>query len=183
MLINSGYNIDFVGSQNHGERPEDDPDWYDWNCEAYPGWKIPDIANKVKTSLPIYKPDILLVHVGTNGKDWSVKPGQVVDMLDMINEFSVGNNHPMTVFLCKIINRFNKEDPTPKNKSIATAGEAAHISGAIELIKQLKPDVIFLDTELSGETSFHLLELSAGVYIYQLKTDDFIQSKKMILVK
>ena len=47
MLINSGYNIDFVGSQNHGIRSEDDKDWYDWNCEAYPGWKIPDIASKL----------------------------------------------------------------------------------------------------------------------------------------
>ena len=43
-----------------------------------------------------YKPDILLVHVGTNGSDWNNKAGQVMDMLDMINSFSVSNNHPMT---------------------------------------------------------------------------------------
>ena len=113
MLINAAYNVDFVGSQKHGERPEDDPDWYDWNNEAYPGWKIPDITNKVKSALPIYKPDILLVHVGTNGSDWSAKPGQVTAMLDMINDFSVQNDHPITVFLCKIIKRFYKEDSGP----------------------------------------------------------------------
>ena len=106
MLINSGYNVDFVGSQNHGIRPENDEEWYDWNCEAYPGWGIPDIAPKVEEHLPTYKPDILLVHVGTNGSDWNDKPGQVMDMLDIINDFSVDNNHPMTVFLCLIINRF-----------------------------------------------------------------------------
>ena len=126
MLINSGYNIDFVGSQSHGIRTEDDNDWYDWNCEAYPGWKIPDIARMVKISLNIYKPDILLVHVGTNGRDWEPKPGQVMDMLDMINDFSVDNNHPMIVFLCSIINRFKGGDvPTTQfNKDIANMIDA-----------------------------------------------------------
>ena len=122
MLINAGYNVDFVGSQNHGIRPEDDKDWYDWNCEAYPGWKIPDIADKLKTALEVYKPDILLAHVGTNGSNWNEKPGEVKDMLDMINNFSVENNHPITVFLCLIINRFIEEDAAPTtqfNKDVA----------------------------------------------------------------
>ena len=70
----------------------------------------------VKRYLPTYKPDILLVHVGTNGADWNNKPGQVMDMLDIINDFSVANNHPMTVFLCRIINRYYKEDPAPTTK-------------------------------------------------------------------
>ena len=106
MLINAGYNVDFVGSQNHGERPTDDEDWYDWNNEAYPGWQIDAIAGKVKTALEAYKPDILLVHVGTNGSHWDQKPEMVMDMLDMINTYSVENDRPVTVFLCKIINRF-----------------------------------------------------------------------------
>ncbi len=112
MLINSGYNVDFVGSQQHGTRPESDPDWYDWNNEAYPGWKIPDIAAQVKQYLPKYKPDILLVHIGTNGSDWSSKPGQVMDLLDMVDKFSTENNHSVTVVLCKIINRYYKESQT-----------------------------------------------------------------------
>ena len=122
MLIDAGYDVDFVGSQQHGIRSEDDTNWYDWNNEAYPGWKIPDISKKVETALPTYKPDILLIHVGTNGSDWSAKPGQVSDMLDMINDFSVQNEHPLTVFLCKIIKRFYKEDSGPTlqfNKDVA----------------------------------------------------------------
>ena len=113
LLIKAGYNVDFVGSQKHGERPKDSSDWYDWNCEAFPGWKIPGITDKVKAALKTFKPDILLVHVGTNGRDWECKPSQVMDMLDMFNNFSVENNHPMTVFLCKIIKRFIKEDSAP----------------------------------------------------------------------
>ncbi|MFH0758408.1 MAG: DUF4038 domain-containing protein [Bacteroidota bacterium] len=110
MLINSGYHVDFVGSQSHGIRSEDSPDWFDWNNEAYPGWKIPDISRMLKISLKIYQPDILLVHAGTNGSDWQDKPGQLMEMLDMVNDYSVENTHPMTVFLCSIINRFQGGD-------------------------------------------------------------------------
>ena len=113
MLVRDGYQVDFVGSQSHGMRPEDAEDWYDWNSEAYPGWTIPAIASKVSTALREYRPDILLVHVGTNGRDWENKPGQVKDMLDMINAYSVEDHHPVTVFLCLIINRFKSEDPAP----------------------------------------------------------------------
>jgi lysophospholipase L1-like esterase len=116
MLVNSGYNVDFVGSQNHGERAKTDSNWYDWNNEAYPGKTIPIITEKLKNALGTYNPDILLVHVGTNGRDWDQKPGQVMDMLDLINTYSVDNNHPITVFLCKIINRFIELDQGPTSQ-------------------------------------------------------------------
>ena len=116
MLINAGYSVDFVGSQTHGIRPTTDPDWYDWNNEAYPGWKIPDIAGKLKSALGVYKPDILLVHVGTNGNDWSSKPAQVMDMLNSINQYSVENDHPITVFLCKIIKLYIELDSDSTSK-------------------------------------------------------------------
>jgi lysophospholipase L1-like esterase len=116
MLTKAGYLVDFVGSQKHGIRPEDHEEWYDWNNEAYPGWKIPDIAKKVDTALQVYSPDILLIHVGTNGKDWEEKPEQVQKMLDGINEYSIRNDHHITVFLCLIINRFIEEDQAPTSK-------------------------------------------------------------------
>lgn len=116
MLVHDGYSVDFVGSQEHGIRLRSDSNWYDWNCEAYPGWKIPNIAERLQIALTKYKPDILLVHVGTNGNDWDEKPGQVNDMLDSVNVFSVTYNHPITVFLCQIINRFLSEDPAPTTR-------------------------------------------------------------------
>lgn len=116
MLVNNGYKVDFVGSQKHGIRPEDDEDWYDWNCEAYPGWKIPDISGKVDTAIEIYHPNILLVHVGTNGTDWENKPMQVMEMLDGINDYAIRNDQSITVFLCLIIKRFIEEDPAPTTR-------------------------------------------------------------------
>jgi lysophospholipase L1-like esterase len=135
MLIDSGYIVDFVGSQTHGKRSVDDEDWYDWNNEAYPGWKVSNIADKVEIALGIYMPDILLVHVGTNGPDWNEKPGQVEDMLDMINDFSIENNHQMTVFLCKIINRFNGEHaPTTQFNNDVADAVAARTGDKIKII-------------------------------------------------
>ena len=116
MLVKAGYNVDFVGSQKHGIRSKEDKNWYDWNCEAYPGWKIPDIARKLDTALIKYQPDVLLIHVGTNGKDWSEKPAQIKEMLDRINNYSVQKNHEITVFLCLIINRFIEEDAAPTSE-------------------------------------------------------------------
>ncbi len=126
MLIENGYNVDFVGSQKHGIRPEGHPDWYDWNSEAYPGWKIPDIAGKVDTALEIYNPDILLVHVGTNGSDWEDKPLQVMEMLDGINDYAVQKDQPITVFLCLIIKRFIEEDPVPTTRFNEEVREQVH---------------------------------------------------------
>jgi lysophospholipase L1-like esterase len=141
MLINDGYNVDFVGSQKHGIRSKEDKDWFDWNCEAYPGWKIPDIAIKVDTALILYKPDILLVHVGTNGKDWDNKPQQAMDMLDRINQYSINNDHPITVFLCLIIKRFIDEDPAP------TANFNKEVTRLVKARKDDNIKIILVDME------------------------------------
>ncbi len=141
MLTDAGYYIDFVGSQKHGIRSEDDKDWYDWNCEAYPGWKIPDISNKVDTALNLFHPDILLVHVGTNGSDWDKKPSQVMEMLDMINRNAIKNNHQVTVFLCLIISRFIEEDAAPTTKF------NTDVANLIKSRTNDKIDIILVDME------------------------------------
>jgi hypothetical protein len=79
MLVNSGYCVDFVGTQKHGERSITDTNWYDRNNEAYPGWTIPHIARNTYEALHTFIPDFLLVHVGTNGSNWDEKPGEVMD--------------------------------------------------------------------------------------------------------
>lgn len=127
MLTTAGYEVDFVGSQEHGIRPEAAPDWFDWNCEAYPGWKIPEIAAKLDAALTDYQPDILLIHVGTNGKDWENKPGQVADLLNRVNAYAVSNDRAVAVLLCLIINRFERLDQTPTtrlNQEVARMVEA-----------------------------------------------------------
>lgn len=45
---------------------------------------------------------------------------------------------------------------------IEIVGESETISGAISLIETLKPDIVFLDIQLAGETGFDLLERVSG---------------------
>jgi lysophospholipase L1-like esterase len=109
-LTEEFYNVDFVGSQEHGKKHDSG---YDYNSEAYPGKEIPYIADRLEEALPVYRPDVLLVHVGTNGGVWGQKPDQVEAMLDMIN--NTPGKKPTWVLLCEIINRFDykgKHGPT-----------------------------------------------------------------------
>ena len=46
---------------------------------------------------------------------------------------------------------------------IQIVGEANNVETAIESIKQLKPDVIFLDIQMPGKNGFELLEEISGV--------------------
>lgn len=112
ILKTEGYSFDFVGSTTHGKR-ESAENWYDWDSESYPGWTINSIADTVLKVLPLYRPDILLIHVGTNGSDWEEKPGQLEKFLDGINEFSVRQNHPVTVFLALILDFFESTPEVP----------------------------------------------------------------------
>lgn len=43
-------------------------------------------------------------------------------------------------------------------QEIKVVGEAANVSQAVELVNEIKPDVIFLDIQMPGATGFELLE-------------------------
>jgi len=68
----------------------------------------------------------------------------------------------------KVLNSIIIDDERPARKEMSfllkdipgveLIGEADGIEKAIELIEQLKPDLIFLDIQLSGENGFDLLE-------------------------
>ncbi len=68
----------------------------------------------------------------------------------------------------RVLNSIIIDDERPARKELVfllkdipeveVIGEADSIEKAIELIKQLKPDLVFLDIQLSGENGFDLLE-------------------------
>ena len=55
--------------------------------------------------------------------------------------------------------RVNLKKLLEPHHEIEIAGEASSCEGAVELINLYKPQLIFLDIQLSGETGFDLLEL------------------------
>jgi len=111
-LINAGYDVDFVGSLNSGSAL-----FADGDHEGHPGWTAYEIANgrpvtdpgagNLADWLADYQPDIMLLHIGTNGLDPS--PDDVADILDVIDNYSLDTY----VILARIINRACCEDIPP----------------------------------------------------------------------
>lgn len=81
-LRKHGYNVDFVGSsqwpwdatQCYAEGASLPNVTFDTNQEGHSGWTTGGIAGKIRGWMESYRPDIVLVHVGTNdvlGSPWS----------------------------------------------------------------------------------------------------------------
>lgn len=68
LLKSQGYAVDFVGSlqiQQDGEVGEEDRD-FDLDHEGHWGWRVDEILPQVEEWTKTTKPDIVLVHLGTN---------------------------------------------------------------------------------------------------------------------
>ncbi len=120
-LINSGYNIDFVGSQNDGNFPDTDH-------EGHAGWHADkegttnDIVGQVYGWLTDNPADIILLHIGTN--DISVagqNAAEISDILDEIEQYELDSGSEIIVILARIINRRNHDCDNTMGKSVTTA--------------------------------------------------------------
>lgn len=108
-------NVNFVGTCNNGSAMENQyGEGFDINHEGHAGWYISDflVTQSGQSKMNIHRfldegqPEIVLLHIGTNGKNWSAKPGQLITLLDEIDKWeSTAGNHPVWVFLSTIIQR------------------------------------------------------------------------------
>ncbi len=77
----AGVSVDFVGSQQSGNLPDRDN-------EGHPGWRIQDIAGSVDGWLATYRPDVVLLHIGTNdmkqNTDVARAPERLSGLIDRI---------------------------------------------------------------------------------------------------
>jgi len=116
-LINKGYDVDFVGGEQDGE---DIIPPFDTDHEGHQGWAAneivygypPDPDGQLDEWLVAYKPDIVLLHIGTNDISDFQAPAvirdEIVDILEEIDSYEVNSGKEVMVFLALIINR---EDP------------------------------------------------------------------------
>ena len=92
-----GFPIDFVGFVRTG------PASFDRENEGLPGWKINQIAAKVVTWLMTYRPNIILLHIGTNDffKNYyrTHAPARLSHLLNLITTTLPG----VTVIVAQII--------------------------------------------------------------------------------
>lgn len=99
-LQNVNYNADFVGSLVAGQsiEPSFDPD-----NEGHSGWGINDIFHNILSFLHTSKPNIILLHIGTNNGS-SPYPDNINLILDEIDYYEHTTEEKVKVIVALIIN-------------------------------------------------------------------------------
>lgn len=153
MLAADGYdNINFVGSLTHGQ----DYPGFDPNHEGHPGRTDGYIASNVYGYLDaVYEVDgpvdIVLLHIGTN--EVNTSSGDVMNILNEIDDWEVDNNSPIIVILARIINRSSFDQTTADfNTNVAAAAQLRINNG---------DDIIIVDME-NGAGINYALTTSGG---------------------
>ncbi len=82
-ITSNGLTVDFVGSLTGGPS-----DLGDRNHEGHSGWRIDQISNNINSWMDTYKPQIVLLHIGTNDisqkYDLGNAPARLSDLVDKI---------------------------------------------------------------------------------------------------
>ena len=115
LLIDSGYNVDFVGSVAAGQDvlPLFDPD-----NEGRIGWTAAQIASNVVTFLENNPPDCVLLHIGTNGL--TANTSDVATILNAIDSYEISSGKQVLVILALIINQSCITSTPPCSASATT---------------------------------------------------------------
>ncbi|HXX79583.1 MAG TPA: SGNH/GDSL hydrolase family protein [Ktedonobacteraceae bacterium] len=96
-LKERGFSIDFVGSVQTG------PPGFDRENEGHPGWEINQIAVKVVNWLITYRPNIILLHIGTNDIFKNDNPAQAPARLSRLLNLITTTLPGATVIVAQII--------------------------------------------------------------------------------
>ena len=99
-LQDAHYNANFVGSQRAGASIKPS---FDIDNEGHAGWTSYRLAEHTYDWVSKYKPDIVLLHAGSN--DWRESPRGVEDILNEIDTYEEVSGNSVTVVLALIINR------------------------------------------------------------------------------
>ena len=102
VLKARGFSIEFVGSVKTG------PTDFDQQNEGLPGWEINQIAAKVVNWLKTYRPNIILLHIGTNDFVKNYYPAQASTRLSHLLDLITTTLPGATVIVAQII-------PIPRN--------------------------------------------------------------------
>jgi len=99
-LTNAKLDVDFVGSRVAGQ---DITPVFDPENEGYPGWTSYQIADKTYSWMLKSRPDIVLLHAGSN--DWNTSPKGIEKILNEIDKYEQNSGNSVTVIVALIINR------------------------------------------------------------------------------
>lgn len=136
-LRNSGYDVDFVGSQSNGPAEPG----FDDDHEGRPGWEIdqffssappPNDDGPITFWLNNQDPDVVLLHVGTNDMNgMDPVPQAIIDfdgLVDEIEDWEITNGISVTLVTAQIINQgCNESLPSCETNKGSTSEFNDHI--------------------------------------------------------
>lgn len=167
LLTEEGYTFDFVGNRNTGFFYFPDGD-----NAGFPGIETGGLLNLIKTGynnvekkyeispyprnyLAAYLPDIILLHIGTNGlqdaSDAETFKNDVNSMLNEVDAIESTYNMTIPVFLAKIINRSPNHSPTTTYNYKLGQMVSARTNDEIEIVNMETGANIDYDLEPDGD--------------------------------
>jgi lysophospholipase L1-like esterase len=102
-LIDKGYQVDLVGSQEGVDSgPPANPD-FDMNHEGHSGWRADEILNHIQAWAASASPDVVLLHIGTNDVCQKQSVGSTVADIEGIIDVLRTVNPRIRVLLAQLI--------------------------------------------------------------------------------
>ena len=144
QLLNSGgYYVDFVGSVIAGQDvlPAFDPD-----NDGYPGIRDDQIALMAYELLTETTPDMVLLHIGTNGVDPSELDVEFI--LNEIDRYETDNGTTVKVFLARIINQ--------RPYDLTTTQFNDNVEAMVQLRTAAGDDIVIVDMENGASFDYRL---------------------------
>jgi lysophospholipase L1-like esterase len=162
LVHDLGMNVDFVGSVHSGTMADN-------QHEGHPGWRIDQIAAKADRWMAVYRPRIVIMHLGTNDMIQNYRSATAPDRLVGLAEHIVAISPGTTVYISSLV---ASTDP-PTNERINAFNNRLPL-----LMAQPHPGVIYVDQHAvmpMADLSDKVHPTSAG---YRLIADAWYQSIK-----
>ncbi len=103
QLRQAGYNVDFVGSKREnfqGSSPLSD---FDQDHEGHWGWRVDQILEKINGPARTSKPDIVLIHLGTNDINQEQSLDSTIEELRQLIQTLRNNNPRVKTLIAQVI--------------------------------------------------------------------------------
>jgi lysophospholipase L1-like esterase len=102
-LDRSGYQVDFVGSENlHHEGAPPHPD-FDMDHEGHWGWRTDEILERIDEWARVYEPHVVLIHLGSNDVFQNQSTESTIDELRQLIDRLRLANPKVKIALAQII--------------------------------------------------------------------------------
>lgn len=136
-LTREGFAVDFVGSMTGTGGEVSNPEEFDSDHEGHPGWRADEVAANIERWAGSARPDLVLIHLGTNDLAQGQPPSDVVqDLTTIIDRLRIVNPH-IHILLAQIIpmRADGPPDVLELNRAIsALAATARTVASPVEAV-------------------------------------------------